>query len=273
MANIHIYQIYYDAVSMAALDPGFIPLDNRSNERPDWFEYHPIRKFFLENKLADDAYYGFFSPKFGNKTNLSAEKVKKFIVANEGVDVALFCHLFDQSAFFPNVFWQGEAHHKGLIDISQEFATDMRIDVDIRNLVTDSTNTIFSNYFVAKPVFWLKWFDIAEQLYKRAEEARNGSSLTAATWHNNAFGSQQKVFLMERLATLLLSTSDIYKVAVYEPTELPMLPSHIPFVRQLVVLDALKIAYRRLKNKRYLDEYFAFNNVVSEQVRIRQGRT
>jgi hypothetical protein len=267
MANIYIYQIYYDDLSRAALDPGFIPLDNSSNERPDWFEYHPIRKFLLENKLADNAYYGFFSPKFGSKTNLSSDKVKNFIVENEGVDIALFCHLFDQSAFFQNVFWQGEAHHPGLLEISQKFAADVGIDVDIRNLVTDSTNTIFSNYFVAKSMFWTKWFDIAEQLYKRAEESKNGSSMIAATRYKNAIGIHQKVFLMERLATLLLSTSDIYKVAIYEPTELPLLSPNVPFASQAVVLDALKLAYRRLKNKRYLDEYRYFVREVIEKAK------
>ena len=249
MTNVYIYQIYYDEDSRAALDPGFIPLDNTSNERPDWFEYHPIRKFLLEHKLEDDAYYGFLSPRFGSKTNLSADRVKNFIRKNAGIDVALFCPLFDQSAFFQNVFWQGEVHCPGLLDICQEFANDVGIDVDIKNLVTDSTNTIFSNYFVAKSVFWAKWFDIAEQLYNQAEGSRSDAAakLVTSTWHRDTNTIHFKVFLMERLATLILSTSDIFKVAAYEATEFPMHPTNAPFLRQAIVCDGLKLGTGGLK--------------------------
>jgi hypothetical protein len=273
MTNIYIYQIYYDEDSRAALDPGFIPLDNTSNERPDWFEYHPIRKFLLEHKLEDDAYYGFFSPRFGGKTKLNADRVKNFIRENAGIDVALFCPLFDQSALFQNVFWQGEAHHPGLIDISQGFANDVGIDVDIKNLVTDSTNTIFSNYFVAKSVFWAKWFHIAEQLYNQAEGSQSDktTNLAASTSYRDTNVIHMKVFLMERLATLILSASDIFTIAAYKATELPMHPLNTSYARYALVCDALKLAYRRLKNERYLDEFFAVLSAVAQERKSRQS--
>ena len=56
---IHIYQIYYDQATKQALDPGFIPLDNSNTERPDWYEFWPIRKFLKENQLQEDYWYGF----------------------------------------------------------------------------------------------------------------------------------------------------------------------------------------------------------------------
>ena len=39
-------------------------LDNLRNERPDWREYWPIRRFLLEGTPDPDAFYGFFSPRF-----------------------------------------------------------------------------------------------------------------------------------------------------------------------------------------------------------------
>lgn len=45
MTNLHIHQIFYSDDTRRTLDPGFIPLDNLANERPDWREYWPIRKF------------------------------------------------------------------------------------------------------------------------------------------------------------------------------------------------------------------------------------
>jgi hypothetical protein len=273
VANIYIHQIYYDDLSRAAMDPGSIPLDNSTNERPDWFEYHPIRKFLLEHKLEDDAYYGFFSPSFGSKTNLNFDRVKNFIRTNEGVDVVLFCPFFDQSAFYQNIFEQGEDHHPGLIKVSQEFMNDVGIDVDIKNLVTDSTNTIFSNYFVARSRFWTKWFHIAEQLFQRAEESRAGkqSSLTSPTRYRNKNTYEFKIFIMERLATLLLSTNENYRVAFFDPTKLPMQSRAIPFARQAVACDALKLAYRRLKNQKYLNEFLAIRGAVLGRMGARKG--
>jgi len=47
----HIFQIYYSNATREALDPGFVPLDNIRNERPDWREYWPIRRHLLNNSL------------------------------------------------------------------------------------------------------------------------------------------------------------------------------------------------------------------------------
>jgi hypothetical protein len=271
MANIYIYQIYYDDASKAALDPGFIPLDNSSNERPDWFEYHPIRMFLSKNSLEVDAYYGFFSPRFWIKTNLSAEKVKSFITANEGVDVVLFSPSFEQSAFYLSVFEQGEIAHPGLAQAGQAFVDAVGIDVNIKDLITDSTNTVFANYFVARSKFWARWFELAEQLYAQAEAKRESNYLVAATRHDKSIGPQFKVFLMERLATLLLSTDENYKTAAFQSTELPMHAPFVPYASQAVVCDSLKLAYGRLKNQRYLDEFFALRGAVFQSLRRGPG--
>lgn len=275
MTQICIHQIYFDEASKAALDPGFMPLDNSSCERPDWFEYYPIKSFALHNALDEDAYYGFFSWKFGSKTNLSSDNVKSFIRANDGADVILFCPFFEQVAFFVNVFEQGNVAHPGLLQVSQEFAAAAGIDVDLKTLVTDTTNTVYANFFVAKPRFWREWLRLADLLFKQAEDLRpTGSiSLITPTYHNNTEVIHFKVFVVERLASLILATRDVYKVAAYELTELPILRAALaPFLRQALVCDALKVAYRRLKNQRYLDEYFAIRGVVFEALKNQMAR-
>ena len=47
VTDARIHQIYYSEQTRAELDPGFLPLDNSANERPDWREYWPIRRFLL----------------------------------------------------------------------------------------------------------------------------------------------------------------------------------------------------------------------------------
>jgi len=76
---IHIYQIYYDQATYQALDPGFIPLDNSKTERPDWFEFWPIRKFLKENPLQADSWYGFLLPKFAGKNGFHSKPLKEVI--------------------------------------------------------------------------------------------------------------------------------------------------------------------------------------------------
>ena len=269
VANIYIYQIFYDDASKAALDPGFLPLDNSRNERPDWREYHPIRQFLLGRSLENEAYYGFFSPRFASKTGLTSAQVKSFVVANEGVEVVLFCPQFDQSAFYLNVFEQGEVPHSGLIQASQELAKAAGIDVNLKTLVNDSSNTIFANYFVARRTFWTEWLRVVELHYERAEALPAGtSSLTRSTSHRFTYEVELKVFIMERLATLILATNDRFKTAVYDPTKLPMSGSNLSgFPQQAVVCDALKLAFRRFRSQIYLDAFNAIINAVSASLR------
>ena len=98
-----IRQIFYDERTRAQLDPGFVPLDNTANPRPDWSEYWPIRQFFVAHTFVRDAGYGFLSPKFGVKSGLTAADVHRFI-AEEEADVFLFSPWLDQSATVLKVF-------------------------------------------------------------------------------------------------------------------------------------------------------------------------
>lgn len=89
MKNTHIYQIFYNSETRKNLDPDFIPLENIVESRPDWREYWPIRNYLLNNSLNEDDYYGFFSPKFEEKTGLKAKTVIDFIKEGSS-DIDLF---------------------------------------------------------------------------------------------------------------------------------------------------------------------------------------
>ena len=58
--EIRAFQIFYDDETRAALDGRFEPLDNSAGERPDWYEYWPIRNYLRANELRDGVFYGFF---------------------------------------------------------------------------------------------------------------------------------------------------------------------------------------------------------------------
>ncbi len=170
MHSVHTYQILNHYTSRQELDPGFEVLDNSANERPDWYEYWPIRKFLLAGPLEENAFYGFLSPKFKLKTNLDAAAVREFIADSDAAtDVVLFSPSIHNSAFYLNVFEHGNAEHPGLMQVANDFFARINRLQPLEDLVSDSRNTVHSNYFIAKPRFWRAWLQITEQLFAIAE--------------------------------------------------------------------------------------------------------
>jgi hypothetical protein len=259
-----IHQIYYDDATKAAVDPRFIPLDNAANSRPDWREYWPMRNFLLTHQLESDALYGFFSPKFGQKTGLDGEQVQVFIDANPA-DVYLFSPFVEQAAFFLNVFEHGEANHAGLMEAMQQFVSGLGIGVDLRTVVCDFNTAVFSNYIVAKPAFWQQWLTLGEQLFASAEAGQGpfAASLNAATQYHERVGAVGlKVFMMERLATLILLFNQ-FSVRAYDPFAITR--SGIPascLDHEMRIANALKMAYIQTRDAKYIEAWSRFRNQV-----------
>jgi hypothetical protein len=266
---MHIFQIYYSEQTRKELDPGFAALDNLSNKRPDWREYWPIRNYLLRNRLADGSFYGFLSPKFRQKTSLAADQVKDFILsADQDTDVVIFSPYVDQSAFFPNIFLQGDTNHDGLLEIANELVRQLGWNMDFGALVMDSTNTIFCNYFVAKPRFWKAWLEIAERLFSIAESADTdlGRRLNSSVDHAGD-SAPMKVFVMERIASLVLAGEDRWKSVAYNPFLLPTGESKVAsFTFETRMLDSLKHAYLTLGYPEYMEAYNRLRDEVSERV-------
>ncbi len=146
MPKIFIYQILNHYTAPDALDPGFLVLDNSSNERPDWFEYWPIRKFLLNEPLDDDAFYGFVSPKFKKKTNLSAAAAHAFVsLETQTTDVVVLSQSIHQAAYYWNTFKYGDSLHPGLLDVSTAFFRRIGKPTDLEQLVTHSRSSTSPN--------------------------------------------------------------------------------------------------------------------------------
>ncbi|VTU22951.1 hypothetical protein SRS16CHR_03154 [Variovorax sp. SRS16] len=259
LRQIHLHQIFYDEATRAALDPGFVPMDNLANARPDWFEYWSIRRFFLGTVLNENDLYGFFSPKFRTKTGLSAEAVRQFVGDGTAsrADVYLFSPVWGAACYFRNVFEQGERFHPGLLPVSQAFFDAAGWRVDLRQLVMSTRTTVFCNYFVATPRFWRRWFEVGEALFRIAEDPDHplARHLVTFTAHNPAANIYQfKAFLQERIASFLLCVEDWNTVACdFSALPDPLWPAHLQ--RDLLVLDALKMSYVDTGLRLFIDEF------------------
>ncbi len=269
----HLHLIAYSPETRSAIPPGWAVLDNLDNPRPDWFEYWPIRRY-LQQPLDEAAWYGFFSPKFCAKTQLSLAEVQAFVARHEeSADVLLFSPQPDMGAFFLNVFEQGETFDSGFIDAYEGLLAHIGRPVPLRQLVMDARQTVFSNYFVARPAFWREWLAVNEALFALCEgpasplqQALTHRTSYPAGSHGAADGAQRKVFLQERTASLLLATQPHWRSVPYNPFGMGWSMSRFrEHPHDAYTSDALKRAWRDTGWPQYLQ---AFNAV---RERFRQG--
>ena len=255
MALVHIHQILNHYTPREDLDPGFEVLDNSANERPDWFEYWPMRKFLLSEALHEDAYYGFLSPKFRHKTNLTSGAVADIIArAGQAPDIFLFSPSIHNSAYFLNVFEHGESQHPGLAAVASRLVARIDPTATLDGLISDSRNTVHSNYFVAKPGFWRAWLAVNERLFEIAESADDplGAELRAPTSYRGQSNVQMKIFVMERMATWILTRDDTFTAHARDPFAARARIYKLPLA---VICDALKIAYATQGRRQYRDVF------------------
>jgi hypothetical protein len=242
-----LYQIVYDDLTLATRDPDLEMLDNLDNLRPDWSEYWPIRRFLFNTEIIDTTYYGFFSPRFLQKTSILAKSVQS-LLKDRTEDVVLFSPFLDQSALFLNQVEQGDISHPGLLQL---FAALFPRAGAIPMLVQDTTTTIYSNFFVAKGRFWRAWLEKCEPVFNLAEAGNTavGEKLCEATRHDGRIGSQFKVFCIERVAGLMLADDPKWTRIAPLAYNMPLLhPRFQPHKDMLVCLDLLKSAARRSGN-------------------------
>lgn len=263
-----IFQIYYSDATLDQLDPGFIPLDN-TGQRPDWREYWPMRRFLLENTLDPDTRYGFLSPKFGDKTGLMAAEAKAFVnsVADD-VDVVTFSPFFDQAAFFVNVFEHASLVHPGIGPVMEDAIKLVAPELKLGEILMSSVQTIFCNYLIAKPAFWQQWLENCERIFEVAETDGNtlGQQLNADVVYADQ-RAPAKVFIIERMASLILSTQSKWKIQSFNSITLPTASQPLSqFADDLLVLDALKYMARETGFEQYVAVYLRKRLQINERL-------
>jgi hypothetical protein len=268
--GLHIFQIYYSAQTRALLDESYTPLDNMSNERPDWREYWPIRNYLLNNPPVAADYYGFLSPAFRAKTGLSSETVHDFLSAHLGkADVVLFSPFFDQIAFFLNQCEQGVGAHKTSASAFEQSLASIAPGFRMNETVGCSRNTVFCNYFIATGAFWSEWLGRCELIFECAERGDTplGRALAGPIDYNSQ-AAPMKAFIIERAASALLATQPRWTVKAYNSMLLPYSRSPVSALApQLAALDALKIAYLSERHEQYKLSFFKLRAQVAELAR------
>jgi hypothetical protein len=258
--KVFVYQIFYNEESREALDPGFIPLDNTKNERPDWYEFWVIRTFLKEHPLREDAWYGFLSPKFVQKTGVrSASLLQALEMVQANADIVLAPYSWDQLAYFQNPFEQGEFWHPGLLSASQQLFDEIGCKVDLSQLVSHSESAAFSNFLVARSSYWIEWLELADRFFELVEgDFRRGIPFRSAT----SYGSREaqvpmKTFVQERFPAVILSRRR-YRVAridIRQGLFERLFTDDAQTYRALLVCDFLKQRYCHSGDEEFLRMY------------------
>lgn len=258
--KLYLYQICYQDDHLEFLDPNFIILDNRENLRPDWREYWPIRNYIIEADFDEEGYYGFISPKFTQKTGLSGSAVQLFIKNKPEIDVFTFSPQADMGAFFLNVFEQGEIFDPGFLATTQELMNNLGYSIDLNSLIMDSRHVVFSNFIIARPTFWRKWFFLCEKIFKLAESSNSELAKKINSPTSYPGSVPRKVFIIERMASFLLCSGE-WNCAPYSTYQCAW--SALPtsqFKQEAISSDALKLAYNETKNQDFFSTFAELRN-------------
>lgn len=255
MPTIRIHQIWYDDASREALDPAFLPLDNSTSERPDWYEFWAMLQVLRAEQMEEDGWYGVVSPAFGSKTGLGGdllvETLSRLPVETE---VALFSpHLADLAAF-RNIFEQGERSHPGLTAAADAFLAHRGLKVDWSLFTNCLLNATYSNYVIARKRYWDMWLDFAQDYFAFCESPRHNSDIDQNRLVPYKGGEVPlRVFVQERLSAVVLQYGGFQ---VFVPEQHLMFLRYAPPLRRLLIAcDTLKQTFLETRDRSHLDAF------------------
>ena len=214
--SIKIYQIFYNEETRNQIDPRYIPLDNTHSPKPEWFEFYPIKSFLDNNELEDNTYYGFLSPRFYEKTGVSAEQLIAIIQekSQDNIDVFLSSLGFGSIAYYQNSFEQGEVWHPGLKELSQQALNKMGVCINLDELVSSSYSTAYCNYIIGNKRYWHEWKILADKFYNLVENDTSelGETLRAKTSYHRG-ETAMRTFIQERLPSIILALNNFRTIS------------------------------------------------------------
>jgi hypothetical protein len=208
--EIRLYKIAYNAETRAAIRPPYRLLDN-SDGKPDWYELWPILRFLEDTELEDGVWYGFVSPKFPEKADLSDSRVFRIVERHADRDVCLFSYDWASLAYWQNPWVSGDRWHPGLMKCTEEFLNSRGISADLSKVWTDFDTSVLSNYMVARKRFWLEWRDVARAYFNYVESGGPALLDNQPARHRGEEGYRLRTFVQERLVCWVLASGD-YRV-------------------------------------------------------------
>jgi hypothetical protein len=260
--EVQIRKIFYDGASFKLIKPPYIPLDNSQGDST-WFEILPILNFVQKNSLSEHGFYGFFSPRFEEKTGFTPEFTYQTVQENFDKDAVLFSSGWDQLCFYQNPWEQGEEHHPGITKVTQDFLDYANIPVDIRTVVSTRATAVFSNFIVAKATYWKKWARLASKFLEYCSYTAN--ELDRVNTNHRSAPMPLWVFILERLPALILADKTL-KTVVAESSKSVIWPGSEEKLKRCDVVKEL--IQKNGLQKQLLEEYSALRLSILREYHI-----
>ena len=257
--KLNLFHIYYDQKTKDSIPDGFEPLDNR-NGPPMFREAYPMLAYLNENVLSEDEYFGFLSPKFFEKTSLSAPDISRMIEEDERrSDVYLFTGHWNIAAMYTNVWVQGNRCHEGMLDICQDLANTAGYNVNLKSSITCLDHAVFSHFLVAKPKFWEEWRRVVTIYFDMICKNSNLGS-KHVNYRNTVMSIHP--FVIERVPTMILLCNK-FRTCFDKSNLNKQIPLDCNLGDDLTQIDNYKKLYSITSNpvwlrcyKYFLDHYF-----------------
>ena len=248
ISRLNCYMITYDRKTQKSIETGFKKLDNTAGP-PILREIYPITKFLAENTIPEFTWIGFFSPKFREKTKLNHTFIQTLTnEAADDIDVCLFSSDWAGAAAHQNVWVQGEYHHPGLLEISQELADSAGYSVDLKQAFLGLDKAVFSNFFVAKSAFWKEWLRVTSLYLQRIVSSK---TLFAETTSYRGGRLAIHPFIIERIPSMILLCNNFkskFDIKAYNET----LPVDSKIGHDLIKMSEYKRLYTSSSNAEWL---------------------
>ncbi len=196
----------------------FKPLVLADNSQSAWREFRILVDFYRSGRHRNQR-TGIFSPKFGMKTKVPAERFIEFCDSNASSDVCLI-NPFPQIAYYSyNVWMQGEINHPGLTERAQALLNECGIKWDLATIPRHSPRVLaYSNFWVGSEAFWERYVGgVLDRIALHIERNPDSAAVVAImgdTWHTDV--APFLPFIIERLFSTFLSLESSVSVAAYQ---------------------------------------------------------
>jgi hypothetical protein len=209
--KINLYQSFYSNEHRKHLSKMVRPLNINGVLNDKTREFELFKNIYQNFENKKDA-WGLISWKFNLKNIINVDEFLEFAAGqiHAGADCVFINPMIGNEAIFKNVWEQGLLLHKSMGKIVDYIM--LRHGEDINHFM-GSTNFAFCNYFIAKPIFWEKYFHFIDSeinslyIYAQEDEQLRESLENSANYSRDAKLSINP-FVIERLFSLFVKINN-----------------------------------------------------------------
>jgi hypothetical protein len=161
---------------------------------------------------------GFISWKFNQKTGITGQDFKTFILSNPGFD-AYFINPFPHQACFKNVWKQGDYFHPRLSQITDNLLKNAGYQLELFSFENRMDTLCYCNYWVGSPLFWSRYIAFILPLYNYINERATKEELEAINVKaDRVIAAPYTPFIFERMFSTFLATNPDLKAYSFSYT-------------------------------------------------------